>query len=392
MENKYENVIKKLQSNGMLYINPGLERVKAVLKHLNNPQDSLKCIHIAGTNGKGSLCAILDSILSNAGYKTGLYTSPHIFDYTERIKISGQNIPKSDFAGLFTEIYDIAKNNDINLTEFEILTVIMFLYFKRHNVEIVILETGLGGRLDATNVIKSNLCSAITEIDLDHTDRLGNTKDKIAFEKAGIIKKESPIYTYSDFEAIKNKAIECSSKFILVNSDVKDDYRKAFKLKGEHQIKNLALGLKIIEDIFPNIDNNTIIEGLKTINHPLRFEFFPCKNLIIDVSHNPNGIKALRDNLDLYYPNEKRRFIFGALRTKDYKSMMEILFKEDDEIYLCEFSHPQACDYEQLKKSTNFNVARYKSNKIIKADKLNIICGSFYMLSELFTKDFIFSN
>ena len=170
MENKYENVIKKLQSNGMLYINPGLERVKAVLKHLNNPQDSLKCIHIAGTNGKGSLCAILDSILSNAGYKTGLYTSPHIFDYTERIKISGQNIPKSDFAGLFTEIYDIAKNNDINLTEFEILTVIMFLYFKRHNVEIVILETGLGGRLDATNVIKSNLCSAITEIDLDHTD------------------------------------------------------------------------------------------------------------------------------------------------------------------------------------------------------------------------------
>ena len=186
MENKYENVIKKLQSNGMLYINPGLERVKAVLKHLNNPQDSLKCIHIAGTNGKGSLCAILDSILSNAGYKTGLYTSPHIF-------------PKSDFAGLFTEIYDIAKNNDISLTEFEILTVIMFLYFKRHNVEIVILETGLGGRLDATNVIKSNLCSAITEIDLDHTDRLGNTKDKIAFEKAGIIKKESPIYTYSDF-------------------------------------------------------------------------------------------------------------------------------------------------------------------------------------------------
>ena len=162
----------------------------------------LKIIHVAGTNGKGSTCSMLAQILTNSGYKTGLYTSPHIWEYTERIKICGQEISKNEFAEFTQKIQGL----NIHLTEFEILTVIMFLYFAENNVDIVILETGLGGRLDATNVIEENLCSVITQIDLDHTERLGNTKDLIAKEKAGIIKPNCPIITGMGYEAIKDEA------------------------------------------------------------------------------------------------------------------------------------------------------------------------------------------
>ena len=149
----YTEALEKLTSSGMFYINLSLDRIKSVLEKFGNPQRSLNCIHVAGTNGKGSTCSMLDSILRSAGYKVGLYTSPHIFEYTERIKINGQEISKEDFAELFAEV----NSKGVQLTEFEILTVMMFLYFQRKEVEVVILETGLGGRFDATNVIEKNL-------------------------------------------------------------------------------------------------------------------------------------------------------------------------------------------------------------------------------------------
>ena len=216
MDKTYNNAIDLLTSQGKFYINLGLERISAVLDLLGNPQDKLKCIHVAGTNGKGSVCAIIASILTEAGMKTGLYTSPHIFEYTERIKINGCEISKDDFVKYIFEICEIADKNDIHLTEFEILTAVMFKYFSDNNVEVVVLETGLGGRFDATNVIKRNLCSIITHIDLDHTDRLGNTRSKIAFEKAGIIKPDCPVLTCEGYEEIKDRADECNSLFVMV--------------------------------------------------------------------------------------------------------------------------------------------------------------------------------
>ena len=178
---KYEDAIKLITGKSNFYIDLGLDRISAVLDKFGNPENSLKFIHVAGTNGKGSVCTMLASILQEAGYKTGLYTSPHIWEYTERIKVNGADIPKETFA----EYVQMITGTGIHLTEFEILTVMMFLYFKEKNVDTAVLETGLGGRLDATNVIKQNLCSIITHIDLDHTDRLGDTKDKIAYEKSG---------------------------------------------------------------------------------------------------------------------------------------------------------------------------------------------------------------
>lgn len=375
----YNNAITKLGSRGMFYIELGLDRIQKALNILGNPQDDLKYIHVAGTNGKGSVCTMLESILRNAGYKTGLYTSPHIFEYTERIKINGIDIPKEDFAELFEEVSNI----NIHLTEFEVLTVMMFLYFKRNNVDIVILETGLGGRFDATNVIKTNLCSVITQIDLDHTERLGETKEKIAYEKAGIIKPNCPVITSMGYEAIRDRADELNAMLIFVSPFVPPEFVDALALKGLHQIENLALVLTVINYLFKDIDENTIKEGLKQVKNPCRFEYFKDKNLIIDASHNPNGILALRNNLDYYFPNEKRRFVFGCLKNKDYSKMMNILFREGDEIYLNEFDYPNACPFNILSEKCPQKALPYSDKVKLTPDKLNIICGSFYMIGKL---------
>jgi len=376
----YEQAINILTDNGNFYIDLGLERITAALEKMHNPQNDLQYIHVAGTNGKGSVCAMLESILRNAGYKTGLYTSPHIWKYTERIKVNGVDISEENFALYVKKIADCK----IHLTEFEILTIMMFLYFKEQNVDIVILETGLGGRLDATNVIGHNLCSIITHIDLDHTDRLGVTKEQIAYEKSGIIKLNCPVITSMGFEVIKDRADELNSMLILVSPSVPQHFVKSLSLKGTHQIENLALVLTAIRYLFPNINDETIKIGLNQVRHPCRFEYIEENNLIIDASHNPNGIQALRNNLDFYFPTQNRRFVFGCLKTKNYKSMMEILFRNGDEIYLNEFNYPNACTFAELKNACPYTAKRYKSDIYLNKDKLNIICGSFYMIPSIY--------
>lgn len=375
----YENAIKTLTGSGNFYIDLGLGRISSALEKLGNPQDSLNFIHVAGTNGKGSVCTMLESILREAGYKTGLYTSPHIFEYTERIKINGEEISKDDFAKYFTEVY----NTDVYLTEFEILTAMMFLYFRRNNVDIVVLETGLGGRFDATNVIKENLCSIITQIDLDHTDRLGKTKDEIAFEKAGIIKKNCPVVTSMGYEAIRDKADEMDSMFLMTSPYVPKEFVEALSLKGLHQVENLALVMTAINYLFKDITDLTIIQGLRKVKNPCRFEYIEEKNLIIDASHNPNGILALRNNLDYYFPNQKRRFVFGCLKNKDYEKMMNILFREGDEILLNGFDYPNACTFNELKEKCPQKASEFRNLEELMPDKLNIICGSFYMIGSM---------
>lgn len=375
----YNDAIKLLTSQGKFKINLGLERISAILELLGNPQDKLKCIHVAGTNGKGSVCAILAEILKEARFKTGLYTSPHIFEYTERIKINGDEIPQETFAKLVSEIIELANANNIDLTEFEILTAVMFKYFADENIDYAILETGLGGRFDATNVIKSNLCAIITHIDLDHTERLGNTRSKIAFEKAGIIKPNCPVITSEGYEEIKDAADKNNSLFLLVTpfSDTQD-----LSLKGTYQAENLALALNCIQLLFPQIPQSTVKKALGKVQHPCRFEFHPDANLIIDGAHNPNGALALRESLDTYFPSEPRRFIFGVLRNKDYEKMMNTLFTPNDEIYFYHFNNPNSMPAEELACICPYPSKPY-TGKEITPDKLNIICGSFYMIKEL---------
>lgn len=393
----YEQAIGLLTSKGRCFIDLGLDRVKQVLEVLDNPQDNLKCIHVAGTNGKGSVCAVLSSILKEAGYKTGLFTSPHIFEYTERIKINDKEISKEKFSEYVSIVVDTADNINVKLTEFEILTVVMFKFFFDNDVDVVVLETGLGGRFDATNVISRNLCAVITHIDLDHVERLGNTKDKIAAEKAGIIKLNCPVITSEGYEVIKDKADELNSMMLLVNPFVEPKYLNACSLKGINQRENLALALAVINYLFKDIDDEIILRGLGNVKHNCRFMYVPEKNLIVDGAHNPNGIKMLNENLKFYYPDIKKRFIFGCLKTKDYKRMIADLFSfeqyedEPPEIYFYNFKSENSCNYEQLRDECIYYSKELKSIDDIEFSSqiLTVICGSFYMLNELISKEWI---
>lgn len=380
----YEDAVALLTSQSKFYINLGLERISKILELLGNPQDKLKCIHVAGTNGKGSVCAIIATVLQKAGMKVGLYTSPHIFNYTERIKINYNDIKKSEFANYVQKILTIADKNNILLTEFEILTAMMFKYFYDNDVDVVVLETGLGGRYDATNVIKKNLCSVITHIDLDHTERLGDTKSKIAFEKAGIIKPNCPVFTSEGYEEIKDRADECNSLFILVTPI---DDTKNLSLKGTCQRENLSLALAAVRYLFP-ISEDIIQSALKEVKHPCRFQI--CReDLIVDASHNPNGVLALKESLDLYYPDRERVFVFGCLRNKDYSQMMKILFSKNDEIYFYHFNNPNSCTVNELKEACQYASKIFTSLADLPANKLKIICGSFYMLNEIIPQSLI---
>lgn len=378
----YDDAVKLLTSCGKFYINLGLERISAVLELLDNPQDKLKYFHVAGTNGKGSVCAILSSVLTESGKQVGLYTSPHIFNYTERFKINGKDMEKSEFAKYVFDICRIADENEIHLTEFEILTVIEFQYFSDKKVDVVVLETGLGGRFDATNVIKNNLCAIITHIDLDHTDRLGNTKDKIAFEKAGIIKMNCPVVSSEGYEAVKDRADEMNSLFLLITPFEDTEF---LALKGLYQQSNLSLALAAIRLVYPEIPQSLIIEGLQKVQHLGRFQIVESQNLIIDGAHNPNGALALRESLDFYYPDKKRRFVFGCLKTKDYQKMMEILFEKNDEIYFYHFDNKNSCTVAELQSKCEFQSKEFKPSEALlqKDDTMTIVCGSLYMLSEI---------
>lgn len=384
--NKYQLAIDILTSQGKFHIKLGLERVQQILKIIGNPEKNLKFVHVAGTNGKGSVCAMLSAILAANNCKIGLFTSPHVFEYTERIKINDIEIDKEIFAKKVTEIVEIAEKNNIHLTEFEILTVVAFEYFAENNVDIVVLETGLGGRLDSTNVIEQNLCSIITHIDLDHTERLGDTIEKIAFEKAGIIKENCPVIISkknAGFEVIKNIAKEKKSPILLTKSTNQD-----VSLKGIHQKENLALVLSAIEVLKENgfvISQEVVAKGLAGVKHPCRFELLEKENILIDGAHNPNGTKALRESLDYYYKGQKFQFVFGCLNNKKYTEMMKNLFKQNDDIYFYHFDNGNSCSYEELAEACEFNSKPFSEFKKDE-NTLTVICGSFYMIKELLTK------
>ncbi len=402
----FENAIKILTSPAKFKINLGLEHVRAILALIDNPQDKLKYIHTAGTNGKGSTCAILNEILVTTNYNVGLYTSPHITDYTERIKINNINISKKDFAENVIKISILAEKNKIALTEFETLTVVAFDYFAKNNVDIVVLETGLGGRLDATNVIKNNICSIITSLSLEHTERLGNTIEKIAFEKACIIKKSNPAFISKNnvgFEIVKNYAGTQNSSLISPKINVDLDFidnqnyaifnnkKYKFNLLGLYQKENLELALAVVDYLKENnfnISKNDIKQALQSVKWTARFEYLKSINIIFDGAHNQGGAEVLRKSLDFYFPNKKRIWIYGSIATKDYSSIMQTLFRADDDIYFYKFDYPGAVEPEILEKATPFSAKEITKQEISallhkQQNSLKVVAGSLYMISDI---------
>lgn len=405
MTKNYDKIKEDLTSKEKFHIKLGLERISTVLELLDNPQDKIKTIHVAGTNGKGSTSAMVAKILEKSDYKTGLYTSPHLIKYNERIKISSEDISDENFSALLAKVNNLASDNNVVLTEFEALTVVAFLYFYEQKVDIAIIEVGLGGRLDATNVINPVL-EIITSISLDHTERLGDTIEKITFEKAGIIKPNSTVVTNannSGLETIKkvtkdNNAIlkiapESTYKCFKNGINEIEIDRKPYKINlfGEFQKDNLALVIKSLEVLKEKgfkIKNTN--EALLSIYWPARMQFLK-DNVILDGAHNPSAAKALRDTLDKNFPNEKRIWFFGALKNKDFAQNIEILFSPMDTVYFVSFEANNSClssDFIEVYSSKNvFFIdimqlfAIYATIK--KTDGVAIICGSLYLAGQI---------
>ncbi len=328
----YGYTLNYIHSLSQFSLPAGLERIKAVLEKLGNPQDCLKSVHIAGTNGKGSVSAMLSSVFTAGGYKTGLFISPYIIDFRERIQINGEYISEEDLC----RYAEAVKSTNVTLGEFEFITALAFLYFKEHGVDVLVCETGLGGRFDATNTLDNLLCAVITKIGLDHTAILGDTFEKIAFEKCGILRDcptvTSPYQNNEAMAAIEKKAksliIPETESLKVIKTDITgstfiykgNEYR--ISLCGEYQIENTVTVIEAVNACGLNIPYNIMYEGLENAFFPARLEVISKTPLIVlDGAHNPDGALVLAKELSRF--SGKVTAIIGMMRDKAYKEFLK---------------------------------------------------------------------
>ena len=350
---------------------PGLSRTQELLSLCGNPQNKLRFIHVAGTNGKGSFCAILDSILQAAGYRTGLYISPYIARFSERMRVNGQEIPLEELAAITEMIKPHALSMADAPTEFELVTCIAMEYFARHGCELVVLEVGLGGRLDSTNVIPSPECAVITNIGLDHMELLGDTVEMIAAEKAAIIKPGCAAVLYEQTPSVMDLVrMVCMENGVPLRvadfsrleslSDsldgqvfrYKDGIHFQLPLLGEHQLRNAAVALETVAALRGRgytISDAAVGEGMAKTHWPARFELI-CRDplFVVDGGHNPQCAESVADALQHYFPDRYRVLLLGALRDKDYQSLCGILAPCADEFVTITPDNPRALPASEL--------------------------------------------
>ena len=401
---------------------PGLARMQNLMDHLGNPEKELQCIHIAGTNGKGSLAAMTSAILTAAGYKTGLTISPYVVDFRERFQIDGEMIPPRTLANLTEKVLDaidaIEAEGGEKPVEFEAVTALALLWFAREKCDLVVLETGLGGRCDATNIVPHKLVAAITKIGYDHMEVLGDTLDKIAAEKAGIIKEGSVVVNYPDQPAeamgpILTAAAEAHTSIITPD---KDDltllrgkrlenridyggYRAALGLPGTHQANHAAMAVEIALALWRefgyDISDDAILQGLADARMPARIEVLRRHPLLLlDGCHNPDGAKMLASTLTRADFEENLVGVLGVLADKDYKEMLFDLAPCFAKVYTVTPNCPRALSAEDLQKEARFhmdaeaadNVQDALRKAIDYADENNlagvVVCGSLYLAAE----------
>ncbi|MBQ8203059.1 MAG: bifunctional folylpolyglutamate synthase/dihydrofolate synthase [Clostridia bacterium] len=330
----YNETLEYIHSLGMFSHPAGLNRITELLNRLDNPQNKFPAIHIAGTNGKGSVSVMIASVLKKAGYKVGLFTSPYIVDFAERITVNGEFISKDALCRLSEKV----KNIGVAVTEFEFITAVGFLYFAEENCDVVVAETGLGGRLDATNTLNNVSVSVITKIGLDHGAILGNTVEKIAEEKCGIIKNNKTVTVSGQVpEALKvikahapNTVIP--EKPMLITSDISgntflykgEEYKTS--LAGEFQVENALAAIEAIGISGFNVPISSVKEGLVDAFIPARMEILSKEPLIVlDGAHNPDGASVLASFMEQY--SGKITAIVGVMQDKDYGKVLETALK-----------------------------------------------------------------
>ncbi|MEK6891586.1 MAG: folylpolyglutamate synthase/dihydrofolate synthase family protein [Nanoarchaeota archaeon] len=395
----YKKILAYLYSLETPKVKLGLERVQSLLDRIGNPEKRLKCIHVAGTNGKGSTCAMIFYILREAGYKVGMYTSPHLKKFNERIRINEDFITDREIVDFFLRVKPYITSQSF----FEITTAMAFLYFKENNVDYAVLEVGLGGRLDATNVVVP-LASVITNIGLEHVEFLGSTVEKIAFEKAGIIKQNVPVVTGAKGSALKvikkiakqkNAPLTLPGKFDDVN----------FKhLNGNFQQQNKDIALTAIgvlrEFNLIKLADSQIKHGIERTEWPGRMDFI-SRNVLADSAHNPDGFKVLKKELLIFKKQRKiKNFIFvvGVQSTKNVKLMLKIANPLVSSIIFTKSNNPKASEPQELLNIFNkINYNKKIKTKIINnpKDALNyakkisgkndliVATGSIYMIGEI---------
>ena len=398
----------------------GLSRTREILELLGNPQKQLKFVHVAGTNGKGSTCAMLASIFRKAGYKTGLYISPYITRFNERMQFNGEPISDEELAEITEYVSGYAETMQDKPTEFELVTAIGMEFFKRKGCDIVILETGLGGELDSTNIIDVPEAAIITAIDIDHIKELGGTIESVASAKAGIIKKGGNVISYGNSSAASTvfaqKCQEMEATLIETNFDnlkVKEsnidgsifDYTVGSEtyenvyipLPGTYQVYNCALVLTAIEVLKKkfNLDKISIIKGIAEVKWPGRFEVLHKNPIFIaDGGHNPHGIQGTADSIRHHFQNRKIIAIMGVMADKDVSPMLDILAPLVKSAYTVKPNNPRAMEPEQL--AAHFRtrgipaiacdeIQKGVAAAFSEANTDDVICalGSFYMYADI---------
>jgi dihydrofolate synthase/folylpolyglutamate synthase len=387
----YNKTLEYLYGLERFGIKLDLSNTISILKYLGHPHHKFPSVHIAGTNGKGSVAAIMQSVLSEAGYKTGIYTSPHLVDFRERIRINQRKINKDYILSFISGLKKQIEKN--KYTFFETTTALAFNYFAQKNVDIAVVETGLGGRLDSTNVLSPQL-TIITTLSLDHTKTLGKTLKQIAFEKAGVIKENVPTIVETDkkeaLDVIRSICRKKKSEFLqvkrhskwkikgknlqatsfLLSSNSREYRNLKIRMPGEHQVNNAATAILALEELKKKgwkISDHHIREGLKNVDWRARFEIFRKKPMVIlDVAHNPEGIRTLIKTMDELIPHKKTIFIFGVMADKDYAQMLKQISKKAELIFLTRPNYHRSATLKELEKAVKKNKQEFKLFEKIK--------------------------
>ncbi len=417
----YNEALKKIHSLLTFGSRPGLERMRILLDRLGNPQDKLKYIHVAGTNGKGSVCAMLSSVLVAAGYKTGLFISPYITDFRERIQINNSMISKETLASAVERTFPILErlsSEGTVITEFEYVNVLQFLIHAEAECDIVVLETGMGGLLDCTNTIKAPLCSVITTIGLDHTAVLGSTIEEIAVQKCGILKADSMAAVSAQTPSVMNIIEQTARKLKIplaksesVKVSVTDSTLLGSKftfngieitlpLAGAHQVENAKTALAAIEMLRLNgcitVSDFQLVQGFANTRNPARLELLGKNPIVLlDGAHNPNGAEALKNSLSRFLSGKYIIGIMGMLADKDVDTSIKLLGDVFDCVYTVPVNNPRAMPPSLLMQKcakyiddvTVFESAEHAFDVACKKAECSgcavVICGSLYLAGEI---------
>lgn len=357
----YREAINWLFSTQMFGIKLGLDGVRSLLKEfLAYPAHGTQVIHVAGTNGKGSTCAMIDSIARACGRRTGLFTSPHLIDYRERVKVSGQEIPEDACAAMLTSLREICERFENHPTFFEISLVLAMRWFRERECELIILETGMGGRLDATTAVPADVC-VVTPIGLDHMQWLGDTLELIAAEKAGIFVAGKPVISAPQEPAarfvLEKEANETRAPIQFIDEPLLG-YPMA--LAGAHQQWNAALAVAALHKAGLPLNSDSVRHGLTTVSWPGRFEEI-SPGIILDGAHNPHAARVLAETWKSRFPQSKAALVFSAVAAKDIAGILEILAPLAEKIFLCPVDTPRAVTAEELAASLPNNAPPHET-------------------------------